>query len=200
MTDKPLKIVIEAVLFAANYPLAIDQLQVLFPEDEQPKRAEIRAVLAELQADYIERGIELVEVASGYRFQSRQAFSPWIKRLYAQRPPRYSRALLETLALIAYRQPITRSEIESIRGVSVSSNILKNLKDYQWVRVIGHRESPGRPALYGTTRLFLDHFNLKNLEALPTLAELREMKDLYAEGFEADEVETSDEEGESNES
>lgn len=192
--DQPLKTIIEALLFSANYPLAIDQLQILFPEDEQPKRAEIRAVLAELQADYAERGIELVEVASGYRFQARQAFSFWIKRLYAQRPPRYSRALLETLALIAYRQPITRAEIESIRGVSVSSYILKNLKDYQWIRVVGHRESPGKPALYGTTRLFLDHFNLKSLDNLPSLAELREMKDLYAEGFEADEISDKEEE------
>lgn len=194
--DKPLKMIIEALLFSANFPLAVDQLQALFPEDEQPKRAEIRAVLAELQVDYAERGIELVEVASGYRFQTRQAFSFWIKRLYAQRPPRYSRALLETLALIAYRQPITRTEIESIRGVSVSSNILRNLKDYQWIRVIGHRETPGKPALYGTTRLFLDHFNLKSLEELPSLAELREMKDLYAEGFEADEVSDTEDERE----
>lgn len=193
MSLENLKSVIEALLFAANTPLAIDQLQALFPETEQPKRSEIREVLAQLQTDYTARSIELIEVASGYRFQVKKDFSFWIKQLYAQRPPRYSRALLETLALIAYRQPITRTEIESIRGVSISSAILKNLKDYQWIRVVGHRESPGRPALYGTTRAFLDHFNLKSLAELPSLAELREMKDLYAEGFEPDEVEETDE-------
>jgi len=131
--------------------------------------------LKALQADYQERGIELKQVASGYRFQVKQDLSDWIKRLWSKRPPRYSRALLETLAIIAYRQPITRGEIETIRGVSVSSQIVKTLLDYQWIRVLAHRETAGRPALYGTTRHFLDHFNLKTLNELPTLADLKEL-------------------------
>jgi len=135
-------------------------------------RDAIREALDWLQADCAERGIELQHVASGYRFQVRQELAPWISRLWEERPPRYSRALLETLALIAYRQPITRGEIEAIRGVSVSTNIMKTLQEREWIRVVGHREVPGRPALYGSTRQFLDYFNLKSLDDLPALADL----------------------------
>jgi len=173
--DTKLKNILEAAIFAADRPLTIDHLLALFPEQQQPERAIIRAALKALQADYQERGIELKQVASGYRFQVKQDLSDWIKRLWSKRPPRYSRALLETLAIIAYRQPITRGEIETIRGVSVSSQIVKTLLDYQWIRVLAHRETAGRPALYGTTRHFLDHFNLKTLNELPTLADLKEL-------------------------
>ncbi len=176
MDHPQLKIIVEAALFASSHALTLEDLETLFTEDERPKRAILREILAELHTDYAERGLELIEVASGYRFQIKAALAPWIKRLFTQRPPRYSRALLETLALIAYRQPITRGEIETIRGVSVSSQIIKTLRDYQWIRVLAYRESPGRPALYGTTRAFLDHFNLKSLDELPSLMSLQEME------------------------
>lgn len=187
-----LKSILEAVLLAANEPLTVEQLQALFPEAESPRRAVIRETLAELRGEYAIRSIELIEVASGYRFQVRPMFAPWLRQLYAQQPPRYSRALLETLAIIAYRQPITRTEIEAIRGVSISSAIVKNLLEYQWIRVLGYRNSPGRPALYGTTRAFLDHFSLKTLDELPTLAALRDMEKLPLEEIdkEIDENET----------
>ena len=176
--EKPLKSIIEAILFAADRPLNFERLHSLFSEEELPKRAELRAALVELQQDYAKRGVELTEVASGYRFQVCPEFMSWIKRLEPERQPRYSRALLETLALIAYKQPITRKEIEQVRGVSISSSIVKNLIDYQWVRVLAHRNTPGHPALYGTTRQFLDHFNLKTLNELPTLADIQEMNEL----------------------
>lgn len=173
-----IKPIIEAALFAAQRPLKVDHIQALFPEASLPSRQEIRDVLKQLQEDYKPRGIELIQVASGYRFQIQSQYAPWIRRLSGQRNPRYSRALLETLAIIAYRQPITRGEIESIRGVSVSSNIIKTLMEYQWIRILAYKDSPGKPALYGTTRGFLDHFNLKNLSQLPSLAELKELPDL----------------------
>jgi segregation and condensation protein B len=176
MDHQQLKTIVEAALFASGHALTLEDLETLFTEEERPKRAILREILAELRIDYAERGLELMEVASGYRFQVKAALAPWIKRLFTQRPPRYSRALLETLALIAYRQPITRGEIETIRGVSVSSQIIKTLRDYQWIRVLAYRESPGRPALYGTTRAFLDHFNLKSLDELPSLMSLQEME------------------------
>jgi segregation and condensation protein B len=171
----PLKSIIEAALFAAGKPLTIDHFLELFEPDERPERSAIRAVLKELTADYTEHGIELVQVASGYRFQTKQDFVPWLKHLQPERSPRYSRALLETIAIIAYRQPITRSEMEKIRGISVSTDLMKRLVDYNWIRVLAHRNTPGRPALYGTTREFLNYFNLKNLNELPPLAELKEM-------------------------
>src|SRR5690606_19194309 len=166
---------IEAALLAAGKPLNLDQLLALFAEPPQPERAAIRQALEALRTDYAERGIELQEVSSGYRVQVRQALAPWISRLWEERPTRYSRALLETLALIAYRQPITRGEIESVRGVAVSTNIVKPLLDRNWVRIVGHRDVPGRPAMFGTTREFLDYFGLKSLDELPTLAELRDI-------------------------
>ncbi|MEK7991760.1 MAG: SMC-Scp complex subunit ScpB [Thiotrichaceae bacterium] len=178
MTEQQLKNIIEAALFAASRPLTIDHFLSLFAEMEQPERVEIRACLKLLNEETQTRGVELVQVASGYRFQVKPELTLWVKRLYPKRQPRQSRALMETLAIIAYRQPITRSEIESIRGVSVSTQIMKTLLDYQWVRVLAHKDTPGRPALYGTTRHFLDHFNLKNLSALPSLNQLKDMEEL----------------------
>lgn len=175
-TQPSIKIILEAALFAAHRPLTIDHLLELFPEEEQPERSAIRTALKEIEQDCALRGIELIQVASGYRFQVKPSLTDWVKRLYPKRKPRYSRALMETLAIIAYRQPITRSEIESIRGVSVSTPTMKTLLDYQWIRVLAYRETPGRPALYGTTRQFLDHFNLKNLNDLPSLNELKEIE------------------------
>lgn len=176
--EKLAKSILEAALLVANRPLTLDHLQGLFAEQEQISRKTIRTLLAQLTDECSERGIELVEVASGYRFQVKMDLAPWIKRLTNRSPPRHSRAMLETLALIAYRQPITRSEIEHIRGVSVSSTIVQNLLDYQWIRILAYRDTPGKPALYGTTRAFLDYFCLKSLEELPKLTELRTMQDL----------------------
>ena len=176
MPDQPpLKNIIEGALLAAGGPLTLDSLLGLFGTDEAtPTREALQVALATLEEDYRDRGIELAQVAGGYRIQVRKECAPWIARLWDEKPPRYSRALLETLALIAYRQPITRGEIEEIRGVAVSTNIVKTLLEREWVRVVGHRDVPGRPSLYATTRKFLDYFGLKSLNELPTLAELRE--------------------------
>jgi segregation and condensation protein B len=176
-----LKQIVEAALLAAGRPLSLDQLQSLFPEQEEPDKKRLREVLAELSEDYQGRGIEATEVGSGFRIQVRAEFSPWVSKLWSERPPKYSRALLETLALIAYRQPITRGEIEDVRGVSVSTNIIKTLTEREWVRVVGHRDVPGKPALYATTREFLDYFNLKSLNELPTLAEIRDLDSINRE-------------------
>ncbi len=184
MNMQHLKNIVEAALLAAGHPLTLEQLTALFTEGEQPAREELRTALDELRQDCGQRGIELKEVSSGYRFQVKEAFAPWVSRLWDERPTRYSRALLETLALMAYRQPITRAEIEDIRGVAVSSNIVKTLLEREWIRVVGHREVPGRPALYGTTRQFLDSFNLKSLNDLPPLAEIRSLDELSRDLFE----------------
>ncbi|WP_018231603.1 SMC-Scp complex subunit ScpB [Thioalkalivibrio thiocyanodenitrificans] len=176
-----LKKIIEGALLAANRPLSVEQLERLFEGDGHPDRAAIRSALGQLSEDCDDRGYELKEVASGFRFQVRETVAPWVSRLWEERPPRYTRALLETLALIAYRQPITRAEIEEIRGVAVSTQIVRTLTEREWVRVVGHREVPGRPALFGTTRQFLDYFNLKSLDELPTLAELRDLDKLHPE-------------------
>lgn len=176
-----LKIVLEALLLAADEPLTLDRLLAVFPEAEQPDRDALRAALVELAADYAGRGLELVEVASGFRLQVPKAFAFWVSRLWEERAAQYSRALLETLALIAYRQPITRGEIEAVRGVSISSNIMKTLQERGWIKVIGHREVPGRPALYATTRTFLDYFNLKSLSELPSLMAPRDPEVIDAE-------------------
>jgi segregation and condensation protein B len=176
--------IIEGALLAAGKPLTVTQLAELFEEAERPPKEDIRAALEEVAARCDDRGFELREVASGFRFQVRQNLGPWVARLWHERPPKYSRALLETLALIAYRQPITRGEIEEIRGVAVSSNIIKTLHEREWIRVVGHRDVPGRPAMYATTRQFLDYFNLKSLDQLPALAEIRDLETLNAElGF-----------------
>jgi len=176
-----LKQIIEAALLAAGEPLSLDRLLELFPEEGAPERKAVREAIDELRMDYEGRGIELVEVGSGFRISVRAEFSPWVSRLWEERPPRYSRALLETLALIAYRQPITRGEIEEIRGVSVSSNIIKTLLEREWVRVVGQRDVPGRPSLYATTREFLNYFGLKSLEQLPTLQEIRDFDSINRE-------------------
>jgi segregation and condensation protein B len=182
MTDEDrLKKIVEAALLAAGRPLSLDQLLALFPEAEAPEKKQLREALAELSDEYQGRGIEIIEVGSGFRIQVRAEFSPWVSKLWAERPPKYSRALLETLALIAYRQPITRGEIEDVRGVSVSTNIIKTLTERDWVRVVGHRDVPGKPALYATTKEFLDYFNLKSLNELPSLAEIRDLDSINRE-------------------
>jgi segregation and condensation protein B len=182
MTPEKLKPIIEAILSSADHPLSVDQLFNLFHGDiEQPGKDEIRQVLHELVDDYQARGLQIKQVASGFRFQANADYSVWISRLWEQKPPRYSRALLETLALIAYRQPITRGEIEAIRGVSVSSNIIKTLQEREWVKTLGHKDVPGKPSLYGTTNTFLDYFNLKSLNELPTLSELKDLDSFHPE-------------------
>jgi segregation and condensation protein B len=185
MNNEQLKAILEAALFAAERPLSIDELIGLFEDkDWRPDRKSVREALKELAGQCEGRGIELKEIASGYRYQVRKDFSHWLGRLFSERPPRYTRALLETLALIAYRQPITRGEIEDVRGVVVSTSIIKTLMEREWIRVLGHREVPGRPALFGTTREFLDSFNLKSLEELPPLSEIMDLDrvpdDLFA--------------------
>jgi len=168
--------IVEGVLFAASLPLSVDAIIKYFPEEERPKADAVRKALVQLRAHYEERGIKLVEVASGYRFQVADEVTPYIAQSLEEKPARFSRALLETLALIAYRQPITRGEIEDIRGVVVSTNIIKTLDELNWIRVVGHKEVPGKPALFATTKSFLDYFGLKSLEDLPPLAELQEFE------------------------
>ena len=172
-----LKRIIEGAILASESPLTIDNLESLFIV-ESPTRSEIRDAIAEIEADCESRGFELKKVATGYRFQVKEKYSEWVSRLWEERPPRYTRALLETLALIAYKQPITRGDIEEIRGVAVSTNIIRTLLEREWVRVVGHRDVPGRPAMYATTKHFLDYFNVASLEELPTL---QEIKDIAAE-------------------
>lgn len=175
MDAEKIKKVIEAAILVAEGPLDRDAMLMLFDEEDQPTKPELAKLLESLAEDYEERGIYLREVASGFRFQARPELGPWVSRLWQEKPPRYSRAILETLALIAYRQPITRGEIEEIRGVSVSSHIVKSLLERNWVRVVGHRDVPGRPAMFATTRQFLDYFDLKSLEDLPPLSEIRDL-------------------------
>jgi len=171
-----LKSILEALFSAADKPLSVNQLFELFVGDiEQPGKDEIRQAIQQLVEKYAHSGFELKQVASGFRFQVKSDFETWVVRLWEQKPPRYSRALLETLALIAYRQPITRGEIEDIRGVSVSTSIINTLQERDWIKSLGHKEVPGRPTLYGTTSGFLDYFNLKSLNELPTLAEIRDI-------------------------
>lgn len=167
---------LEAFLLASGKPQGLDRLYELFEEAERPGPSVFRKALDLLRKSCDNRAFELVEVASGYRLQIRERYAPWVGRLWEERPQRYSRAMLETLALIAYRQPITRGEIEDVRGVAVNSNIVKTLLEREWIRVVGHREVPGRPAMFATTKAFLDHFNLKNLDELPPLADLRELE------------------------
>ena len=177
MTEKPeLALILEAAIMASSRPLTIDQLAAIFPETERPDGNTIRDALVQVSEACSDRAFELKQVASGFRFQVRQHMTPWIGGLWDEKPQRYTRALLETLALIAYRQPITRGEIEEIRGVSVSSNIIRTLQEREWVRVVGHRDVPGRPAMFATTRQFLDYFNLKNLNELPPLSEIRDLE------------------------
>lgn len=180
MMDKLTQIV-EAALLAAGGPLTVERLQELFLEDERPEKTNLREAIAALTEDYAGRGIEIAEVAGGFRINVREEYAPWVSRLWEERAPRYSRALMETLALIAYRQPITRGEIEEIRGVSVSSNIVKTLLEREWVRVVGTRDVPGKPSLYATTREFLNYFGLKSLDELPTLQQIRDLDSINRE-------------------
>ena len=182
MEQQQLKNIIEAVLMSAEKPLKVNEIEALFAGDlEMPTRDEIRATLKQLGEDFENRGFELKQVASGYRIQVKQDYADWVGRLWEEKPARYTRALLETIALIAYRQPITRGEIEEVRGVSVSSNIIKTLMEREWIKVLGHKDVPGKPALYGTTKAFLDYFNLKTLDELPTLAEIRDLDQIHQE-------------------
>jgi segregation and condensation protein B len=170
--------IIEAALLAAEGPVTVDGLFKLFRDGElgaEEGRKKVRQVLKDLQANNSDRGIELVQVASGYRFQARQDLSPWVSRLWDEKPPRYTRALLETLAIITYKQPVTRGDIEQIRGVGVSQNIMRTLLERDWIKIVGQREAPGRPAIYGTTKAFLDYFGVRSLDQLPPLDEIREM-------------------------
>ncbi len=178
MTDAYFKNVIEAALLAAGRPVPISELLQVFDEQSRPSTKEMRAVLEQLTADYEGRGVAIKETASGFRFQVRTEFAHEVSRLWPDRPRKYSRALLETLALIAYRQPITRAEIEHVRGVSVNPEIVKTLMERNWVRVVGHRDVPGHPELLGTTSEFLDYFSLKSIEDLPPLADLKSLSDL----------------------
>ena len=186
MSPEKLKNILEAAMFAAQRPLAVDDLAALFDgSDWVPGRKAIREALATLTEEWQERGIELVEVSSGFRFQVRKEISGWLGTLWSERPLRYTRALLETLALIAYRQPITRGEIEDVRGVGVSPSIIKTLTDREWVRVLGHKDVPGRPELFGTTREFLDSFGLKSLDQLPPLSDIKDLDEMHDDLFAA---------------
>lgn len=179
MELQKIKNILEAVLLSADHPMSVAQLDALFEDDsDRPTRDEIRKALHELGEDYAERSADLKQVASGFRLQVKQDYAPWVSRLWEEKPPRYSRALLETMSLIAYRQPITRGEIEEVRGVSVSSHIVKTLLEREWIKVLGHKDVPGKPTLYGTTREFLDYFNLKSLDELPSLAEIKDLDKL----------------------
>jgi len=178
MDPNEIKHFIEAALLAAGRPLSVDQLQNLFDGRTAPEKSEIRQAIATLNEEYEQRGIMIGEVASGFRVQVKAGMADQLQKLWEERPPRYSRAMFETLALIAYRQPITRGEIEEVRGVSVSSNIVRTLMERDWVRVVGHRDVPGRPEMFATTKLFLDYFGLKKLDDLPPLADLSDWESL----------------------
>lgn len=198
MEIEKIKNIIEAVLLSAEKPMTVIQLEELFvtdmlgAENEKPSRDEIRQVLHILDDEYVNRGFELKQVASGFRLQVRQQYADWVGRLWEEKPARYSRALLETLALIAYRQPITRGEIEEVRGVSVSSNIIKTCLERDWIKVLGHKDVPGRPSLYGTTREFLDYFNLKTLDELPSLAEITDLDNIHPELALSDDIDSNE--------
>lgn len=180
-TVDSVKNIVEAAIHAAGKAISLDKLSSLFPDDEVIEKSVLRQAIEQLIQDYQDKGVELVEVSSGFRFQVAQSVAPWVSRLWEEKPQKYSRALLETLALIAYRQPITRGEIEEIRGVSVSSQIIRTLVEREWIRVIGHRDVPGKPAMYATTRQFLDYFSLKKLDELPSLSEIRDLDVINAE-------------------
>ncbi len=175
VSPEQLQQIIEAALMVAGSPLTIRQLQHLFAEGEQPSSADIKTILVTLMERYHQSGLELRELASGYQLQAKAELSPWLSKLWEEKPQRYSKALLETLALIAYRQPITRAEIEDVRGVTISSPIIKTLMEREWIQVVGQRDVPGKPSLYGTTKTFLDTFNLTHLDELPTLAEIHDL-------------------------
>jgi segregation and condensation protein B len=180
-TNRELQNIIEAALLVAGQPLTLKRMLAMFPADSQPTKDELRAVLQSIEAEFAERGVELKQIGEGWRIQTREKYAAFVARLLEERPPRYSRALLETLAIIAYRQPVSRGEIEDIRGVAVSTETIRTLVERGWIKQIGVREVPGRPALYGTTPAFLEHFSLKNLSDMPPLAELRSIEEIGAE-------------------
>ncbi len=182
--SQDLKAIVEALLLAADRALSVDEIRAVFDAGERPERVAVKEALASLAEDCGPRGVELKEVASGYRLQVKRELAEWVGRLWEEKPPRYTRALLETLALIAYRQPATRGDVEEVRGVAVSTGIIRTLLDREWIRVAGHRDTPGRPELFVTTRRFLDHFNLKSLAELPPLDEISEESGARALGFE----------------
>ena len=181
MNSDLLRQIVEGALLAAAKPLDINRIEALFEDDERPPRDQIKAALDEIESDCRGRGFELKQVASGYRFQVVQGLATWVNRLWEEKPKRYSKAMLETLALIAYRQPLTRGDIEAVRGVTVSSDIIRSLQEREWVRVVGHRDVPGKPGLYATTKKFLDYFNVKSLDHLPALSEIKDFSDLDLE-------------------
>ena len=181
MNTELIKRIVEGALLAASRPLDISQLEKLFADDERPPRDQLRAAIEDIQADCRGRGYDVVQVASGFRFQVSDELAPWINRLWEEKPKRYSRAMLETLALIVYRQPLTRGDIELVRGVAVSSDIIRALQEREWIAVVGHRDVPGRPALYATTKQFLNYFNLKSLQQLPALGEIKDFAELDPE-------------------
>lgn len=172
------KQILEAAIMAAGEPVNVERLQQLFPDSERPEKPEIRKLLDQLSQDCASRGVQLVEVASGFRYQAKPETAEYLQRLWDRKAPRYTRAFLETLALIAYRQPITRGEIEEVRGVAVSSNIMRQLQEREWVKAVGHKDVPGKPAMYGTTKQFLDYFNLKKLGDLPALQEVMNLDEV----------------------
>jgi segregation and condensation protein B len=180
MNTDLIKKIVEGALLAAGRPLDISQLEKLF-DDERPPRDQLRAAIEDIQADCRGRGYDVVQVASGFRFQVSDELAPWINRLWEEKPKRYSRAMLETLALIVYRQPLTRGDIELVRGVAVSSDIIRGLQEREWIAVVGHRDVPGRPALYATTKQFLNYFNLKSLQQLPALGQIKDFAELDPE-------------------
>ena len=181
MNTELIKKIVEGALLAAGRPLDISQLEKLFTDDERPPRDQLRATIEDVQADCRGRGYDVVQVASGFRFQVSDELAPWINRLWEEKPKRYSRAMLETLALIVYRQPLTRGDIELVRGVAVSSDIIRALQEREWIAVVGHRDVPGRPALYATTKQFLNYFNLKSLQQLPALGQIKDFAELDPE-------------------
>jgi len=181
MHAEKLQNILEAILISANKPLAIEKLLGFFQPEDLVNRNDVKKALFDLQQSFTNRGFELIEIAGGYRFQTKQEYKQWVTQHWDEKPSKYSRALLETLALIVYRQPITRAEIEDIRGVAVSSHIVKTLQERDWIRIVGHKEVPGRPSLLGTTRQFLDYFNLKSLDEMPSLSEIQDIDKLYPE-------------------
>jgi len=180
MESKQIKNITEAALLAAGEPISIKMLKNIFTEQELTHN-DIAQALDQLRQDYNDRGIELKEVASGFRLQTKTSIQPWISKMWEEKPKKYSRALLETIALIAYRQPITRGEIEDVRGVAVSSSIIRTLMDRDWIRILGYRDVPGKPAMFGTTKEFLDYFNMQSLQDLPTLAEIKDIETIMPE-------------------
>lgn len=177
----PLKTIIEAIILSSDTPMSLDKLQTVFEDEQVPAKTVLREAISELESDYQGRGFEIVEVGSGYRIQVKHDMQHWVSKLWEEKPAKYSRAFLETLSIIAYRQPITRGEIEDIRGVSINSAIMKTQMERNWIRIVGRRDVPGHPSLYGTTKEFLDHFNLKSLDDLPSLMELRDITEINAE-------------------